>query len=85
VAVSVSSGTTLEAGDRLVLSCRPAGVAHARSIEGLDLGSGLETISAHEGAIVEGIIGPRSTIIGQTIRETHFRQRFRVVLIAIHR
>lgn len=81
--------TVLQAGDRLVLGCRAAGVAHARSIEGLVLAStqglGLETISAHEGAIVEGIIGPRSTLIGQTVREIGFRQRFRVILIAIHR
>ncbi|MCG8458834.1 MAG: SLC13 family permease, partial [Holophagales bacterium] len=52
------SSTRLEAGDRLVLGCRPSGIAHARSIEGLVLSStqdlGLETISAHEGAIVEG-------------------------------
>lgn len=79
--------TTLEAGDRLVLSCRPGGVAHARTVEGLDLGLevGLETISAHKGSIVEGIIGPRSTIAGKTIRELNFRQRFRVIIIAIHR
>ncbi|MCC5807361.1 MAG: anion permease [Opitutales bacterium] len=79
--------TTLEAGDRLVLSCRPGGVAHARSVEGLDLGLevGLETISAHKGSIVEGIIGPRSAIAGKTIRELNFRQRFRVIIIAIHR
>ncbi|MEM8996450.1 MAG: SLC13 family permease [Acidobacteriota bacterium] len=82
-------GTVLQAGDRLVLGCRASGVAHARSIEGLVLAStqglGLETISAHEGAIVEGIIGPRSTLVGQTVREIGFRQRFRVILIAIHR
>ncbi|MEM6795031.1 MAG: SLC13 family permease [Acidobacteriota bacterium] len=81
--------TVLQAGDRLVLGCRPSGFAHARSIEGLALAStrglGLETISAHEGAIVEGIIGPRSTLTGQTVGEIGFRQRFRVILIAIHR
>ena len=79
----------LHEGDRLVLGCRPAGFAYARSIEGIDLapmkGVGLETISAHEGSIVEGVIGPRSTLVGKTIREINFRQRFRVILIAIHR
>jgi len=81
--------TILQAGDRLVLGCRASGVAHARSIEGVVLAStqglGLETISAHEGAIVEGIIGPRSTLVGMTVREIGFRQRFRVILLAIHR
>ena len=79
----------LEEGDRLVLSCRPSGFAHARSIEGLDLkatrGVGLETLSAHEGSIVEGIISQHSTVVGKTIEEINFRQRFRVLLMAIHR
>ena len=79
--------TVLEEGDRLILACRPAGFAHARSIEGIDLSAtrGLETISAHEGLIVEGVIGPNSTIVGRTVREVKFRQRFRTVLVAIHR
>lgn len=79
----------LQGGDRLLLGCRPAGVAHARSFEGLVLGVtervGLETISAHEGALVEGVIGPRSSIIGRSVQDLNFRQRFRVILVAIHR
>ena len=80
---------TLREGDRLVLSCRPSGFAHARSVEGIDLGSeiglGLETIAAHEGSIVEGIIGPKSRIIGQKLRDLNFRQRYRMILLALHR
>jgi di/tricarboxylate transporter len=79
--------TVLEEGDRLVLACRPAGFAHARSIEGLDLrdAKGLEMVSAHEGSIVEGVIGPKSPIVGRTIDDINFRQRYRVVVMAIHR
>jgi di/tricarboxylate transporter len=81
--------TPLQAGDRLVLACRPSGFVQARSVEGLRLAveerEGLETISAHEGAIVEGVIGPRSTIVGKTIHELNFRQRFRMIILAIHR
>ncbi len=84
-----SRPTKLQAGDRLVLGCRPSGFAHARSIEGIALEAtqrvGLENISAHEGAIVEGIIGPKSTIVGQTLPELNFRQRFRMIVMAIHR
>ena len=80
---------TLREGDRLVLSCRPSGFAHARSVEGIDLGSeiglGLETIAAHEGSIVEGIIGPKSRIIGQKLRDLNFRQRYRMIVLALHR
>lgn len=81
--------TPLQAGDRLVLACRPSGFVQASSVEGLRLAveerEGLETIAAHEGSIVEGIIGPRSTIIGKTINELNFRQRFRMIILAIHR
>jgi di/tricarboxylate transporter len=79
----------LQVGDRLVLACRPSGFVEARSVEGLRLGveerEGLETISAHEGSIVEGVLGPRSSIIGKTIEELNFRQRFRMIILAIHR
>jgi di/tricarboxylate transporter len=73
----------------LVLACRPSGFARASAVEGLRLAveerEGLETISAHEGAIVEGVIGPRSGIVGKTIHELNFRQRFRMIILAIHR
>ncbi|MFP4283568.1 MAG: SLC13 family permease, partial [Opitutales bacterium] len=77
------------AGDRLILSCRPSGFVQASSVDGLRLlgeeETGLETIAAHEGSIVEGVIGPRSSITGRTIKDLNFRQRFRMILIAVHR
>lgn len=79
----------LEEGDRLLLSCRPRGFAHARSLEGFSLAIerelGLDTIGVGEGSIVEGIIGPRSSLIGQTLREASFHQRNQMVPLAIHR
>lgn len=79
----------LEPGDRLVLACRPTGVAHARSVQGIDLVSelniGLGQISAHEGSIVEGIIGPNSTLIGRSLKEANFRQQFHMIVLAVHR
>lgn len=83
------SVATLEAGDRLVLACRPSGVAEANSIKGISLrgklSEGLETIAMDEGAIVEGIVDPNATIAGRTLSEINFRQRFRMVVVAIHR
>lgn len=79
----------LEAGDRLVLACRPSGVAEANSIKGISLrgqlSAGLETIAVDEGMIVEGVVGPHATITGSTLQEINFRQRFRMVVVAIHR
>ncbi len=79
----------LAAGDRLVLACRPQGITHTRSIDGIDLMTelklGLGQITAHEGVLVEGVIGPNSNLIGQTVRESDFRRRFHVVVLALHR
>lgn len=79
----------LQAGDRLVLACRPSGLAHARSLEGVDLlaeiGLGLEQIASHEGMIVEAVIGPNSQLSGRSITEVNFRQRYRMIVLAVHR
>lgn len=78
----------LEEGDRLVLSCRPSSLASAQE-SGVDFihekGLDLEQIAAHQGAIVEGVIGPMSSIAGKTIREINFRQRYRMIILAVHR
>ena len=79
----------LEEGDRLVLACRASGIAKARSISGLDLEIeeklGLEQIAAHEGMMVEAILGPNSDVLGKTIEEVNFRQHYRMVVLAVHR
>tara|TARA_B110000196_G_C21140810_1_gene663707 strand:- start:231 stop:2048 length:1818 start_codon:yes stop_codon:yes gene_type:complete len=81
--------TKLQVGDRLVLACRPSGVAEAHSIKGIalhsEISAGLETIATDEGALVEGVVGPHATILGKTLGEINFRQRFRIVVVAVHR
>ncbi len=88
VAIHIDPDTTpLEGGDRLVLACRPSGIAHARAMPGFDFTAeaGLEQIAAHEGVVFEGAVAPHSEVIGQSISELNFRQRFRVIVLAIHR
>jgi di/tricarboxylate transporter len=81
--------TRLAAGDRLMLACRPQGVTHTRSLAGVDLTAelklGLGQIAAHEGVIVEGVVGPGSALIGHTVVEADFRRRFHFVVLAVHR
>ncbi len=81
--------TTLEAGDRLMLSCRLSGIATTRQMKGVDLTTelnlGLEQIAAHEGSLVEAVIPPHSPLVGQSIRELNFRHRYRLVALALHR
>jgi len=81
--------TEFEPGDRLVLACRPSGVAEAHAIKGIRLpgalSEGLETIAYDEGALVEGVVAPHASIAGRTLGEINFRQRFRMVVVAVHR
>jgi di/tricarboxylate transporter len=81
--------TQLLAGDRLVLSCRPKGIAATRAAAGIDLVTelnlGLEQIAAHEGSLVEAVVNPHSELVGSTVREINFRQRYRLVVLALHR
>lgn len=79
----------LQEGDRLIIASRPSGIAATKQIEGINFiaeaGLGLEQISAHEGMLVEGVIPPNSDLIGKTILEANFRQRYRVIILAVHR
>lgn len=79
----------LKSGDRIILACRPQGIAATRGVVGIDLISelklGLEQIAAHEGSLVEAVVNPHSGIVGHTVREVNFRQRFRMIVLAVHR
>ncbi|MFM1850864.1 MAG: hypothetical protein RIS54_548 [Verrucomicrobiota bacterium] len=79
----------LKAGDRLILACRPSGIAATRRLQGVNLVSelnlGIEQIAAHEGSLVEAVVTPHSALLGHTVSEVNFRQRYRMVVIALHR
>ncbi len=81
--------TELQGGDRLLLSVSPNALAKAQKAEGLELrdilGEGLEQISMSAGVIVEAVVGPDSTLDGKTIGSLNFRQRYRMVPLAVHR
>jgi di/tricarboxylate transporter len=80
----------LAAGDRIILSCRASGMAQVGMDElhfmsGVEDSHGLEEIAVNQGVIGESVISPTSTLISKTIREINFRQRYRVIVLAIHR
>ncbi|MBS0630940.1 MAG: anion permease [Verrucomicrobia bacterium] len=79
----------LAAGDRIIMACRPKGIAHTRRVAGIDLVTelnlGLEQIAAHEGSLVEAVVPPHSGLLGHSVREVNFRQRYRMVVLALHR
>jgi len=79
----------LRGGDRVLLACRPSGIAEAREFEGIiftaERDADLEPISARQASIVEAMVAPNSPISGMTISEMNFRQRFRTLVLAVHR
>jgi di/tricarboxylate transporter len=86
------SDRRLEAGDLLVIRAAPAEVLALRQEEGLELPDG--RVPLREGGaagepqglcLVEAIIPPESSLIGQTVMETRFAQRFNAVVLAIRR
>ncbi|TVP78653.1 MAG: SLC13 family permease [Puniceicoccaceae bacterium] len=79
----------LEAGDRLLLGLSPSALAKAQDSDSLELrdilGEGLAQISLSEGVIVEAVIGPDSNLDGKMLASMNFRQRYRMVPLAVHR
>lgn len=79
----------LRAGDRLVIAAAPGAVADVLARQDIrldveDTDSGRKMIS-HEGHLAEAIVGPLSELAGRSLRELNFRQRFGLIVLAIHR
>ncbi len=78
----------LEEGDRLLIRTGTKGVAELHRSEGVNVGlaeSDLQPMEQREAVLLEGMIGPNSNLIGRTLPEIAFRQRFGAIILAIHR
>lgn len=79
----------LEAGDQLVIVGAPKSVASILGMQGVNLkaesGPSGEYLAAHETHLAEAIVGPLSEITGRSLRDANFRQRFGLVVLAVHR
>ncbi len=77
------------AGDILLLESPVAGVKGIKEMPGVvfqpeaDLED--ESNAPREAVLMEGIIGSRSGFVGKTLRELNFRQRYGVLILAVHR
>jgi di/tricarboxylate transporter len=79
----------LSAGDTLVVSARPEILASAElqplfRLHSRENGQEPQQELGDLG-LVEAVLAPRSRLIGQTLRETHFREKFQANVIAIWR
>ncbi|MFK7911524.1 MAG: SLC13 family permease [Akkermansiaceae bacterium] len=78
-----------EAGDEVVFKGDLAGVMDISETEGMDVRGnaerGLEGIRTESALLMEGIIGPDSNMVGKSLKELNFRQRYGVLILAVHR
>lgn len=75
---------TLEEGDRIVFKSRTANMVEI-SDENLGIDLGLGKLTTESAVLMEGIIGPASGLVGKTLKELNFRQKFGVIILAVHR
>ena len=79
----------LEAGDRLVLRTSAGEIMGLLKMNSIALDpkvkSALEPIATRTATVMEGIVGPRSRLLGQRIADLNLRRRYGVYILAIHR
>lgn len=82
-------GIVLRTGDRLLVRTGTRGVHHLKSRGGVRIGfdsiAGLQAMEEREAVLMEGIVGPNSNLVGKTLRQIRFRQRYGLLILAIHR
>jgi len=79
-------------GDQLLLKTVTAGVHNLKQTEGIamqregdDADLGLERMETQKAKLMEGIIGPQSSMVGRTLAELNFRQKYGAIILAVHR
>jgi di/tricarboxylate transporter len=79
----------LEGGDELFIEGLRADLLKIRDIEGLDFKADVHLADPDENkeqtTIVEGVLLPRSPLIGQSLRSLAFKERYGLQVLAIHR
>lgn len=79
----------LEPGDRLVLNVTAGNVVGLREtgalLFGVEAPGAVEPIGGRTTEIAEGIVGPRSRLIGFRIADLNLRRRYGVYILAVHR
>ena len=78
-----------EPGDRVIMKSRLSGVRGLNDVEGIDVAAksefGLSYVQTEKAVLVEGMLGPRSKLVGKTLRDVGFRQQYGIIILAVHR
>lgn len=76
--------------DELFFKGSPDGVLDVSNTEGVEVKGGqdefgLEGVQTESAMLMEGIVGPESSLVGKSLAEIKFRQQFGVIILAVHR
>ena len=78
-----------EAGDEIVFKGGVSALMGVKANSGVDVRGeekiGLEDVRTESAVLMEGILGPESSMLGKSLKELQFRQRFGVLILAVHR
>lgn len=78
-----------EEGDRILVKTVVSTVSQIQSMPGIEIVPNvdlhLQPLRTAPAVLVEGVISQRSALIGQTIRLVNFRQKYDVLILAVHR
>lgn len=78
-----------EEGDEIIIKGKLGDLMGLSDQDGLTQGNpdqfGLEDVRTESAVMMEGIVGPDSTLAGKSLKELNFRQRYGVIIIAVHR
>ncbi|MGC6581004.1 MAG: SLC13 family permease [Akkermansiaceae bacterium] len=80
--------TILEEADEIILKGKLEEIMSLSEEDGVTAMKGelgLEDVRTESAVLMEGIIGSDSTMAGKSLRELNFRQRFGVIIVAVHR
>ncbi|MGJ8656782.1 MAG: SLC13 family permease [Akkermansiaceae bacterium] len=78
-----------EEGDEIVFKGKLSAVMGVSNTEGIDIRGneqfGLEGMRTESAVLMEGILGPDSSLAGKSLKQLNFRQSFGVLILAVHR
>ena len=78
-----------EEGDEIVFKGNLEAVMGMSNTEGMDVRGqtqlGLEDVRTESAVLMEGIVGPESSLAGKNLKQLNFRQKFGVLILAVHR
>lgn len=80
---------TLQAGDMLLVEGRLEDLDTLRGLQDLDIDTTaeptLDVLENHDVGLVEAVLSPHTTLVGKTLRELHFREKYQLNAIALWR